>query len=634
MPNIGAEAYRLSFFSGLKPDPVLTVSEWADAFRMLPQEASAEPGRWRTDRTPYLREIMDCLSATSPVSRVVFMKGAQVGGTEAGNNWLGYVIDHAPAPFMVVQANIELAKKTSKLRIDPLIASTPQLRAKVADARSRDSSNTILQKDFPGGVLILTGANSPVGLRSTAARYLFLDEVDAYPGDVGGEGDPVGLAEARTRTFARRKILEVSTPTIEGRSRIARSFDKSDQRYYHVPCPDCGHKQRLRWSGVKKHTVEGRDGRKDLVAEYACEACGVLIPEHKKTWMLAHGEWVASKPGARRRGYHLNSLYSPVGWFSWRDAVEKWEEAQENPDELKVFVNTVLGETWKDSVEVPKWEALYNRREHYPMREVQTGGLILTAGADVQKDRIEVEVVAWGRNLESWSVDYQVFPGDTAGELVWQNLALLLQQTFTHVSGVPLRIGMLAVDSGYNTQHVYNWVRQQPPDRVLAVKGRDTLQVVAGSPQISDVNWNGRKIARGVRVWPVGVSQIKSELYGWLRQEKPTDESKGFPPGYCHFPEYPEDYFKQMTGEQLVVRMVRGNFRRYEWEKTRERNEALDARVYARAAAFVLGVDRYTPEQWASLEQVLGISGPKDGSSHEPMTRRIKRDYFDRWRTP
>ncbi|MGH8573986.1 MAG: phage terminase large subunit family protein, partial [Gammaproteobacteria bacterium] len=302
----GAQDIERAWREGLTPDPLLTVSEWADRHRMLSTKASAEPGRWRTHRTPYLQAIMDCLSPTSPVERVVFMKGGQVGGTECGNNWIGYVIHHAPGPMMAVSPTVEMAKRNSKQRVDPLIEESPVLRELIAPHRSRDSGNTILAKEFRGGVLVMTGANSAVGLRSMPVRYLFLDEVDGYPGDVEGEGDALSLACARTRTFARRKIFIVSTPTITGVSSIEREFEASDQRRYFVPCPQCGHRQwlrfeQLRWTRGKPET-----------ASYVCESCSAEIGEHHKTWMLEHGEWRAMAPenAGKTAGFHLSSLYS------------------------------------------------------------------------------------------------------------------------------------------------------------------------------------------------------------------------------------------------------------------------------------------------------------------------------------
>ena len=318
----GWDVIERAWREGLTPDPLLTVSEWADRHRVLSSKASSEPGRWRTSRTPYLKAIMDCLSPTSPVERVVFMKGAQVGATETGSNWIGYVIHHAPGPMMAVWPTVEMAKRNSKQRIDPLIEESPVLCELIAPARSRDSGNTILAKEFRGGVLVMTGANSAVGLRSMPVRYLFLDEVDAYPLDVEGEGDAISLAEARTRTFARRKIFIVSTPTIAGASAIEREYEASDQRRYFVPCPHCSHRQWLRFEQLR-----WEKGRPETAA-YVCESCETAIAEHHKTWMLEHGEWRATAEGSgKTAGFHLSSLYSPLGWRAWREIAAAWEAA-------------------------------------------------------------------------------------------------------------------------------------------------------------------------------------------------------------------------------------------------------------------------------------------------------------------
>jgi phage terminase large subunit GpA-like protein len=603
-----AKVYTGSFWDGLRPDPLLTVSEWADAHRMLSSKASAEPGRWRTARTPYLREIMDALSPTSPVERVVFMKGSQVGGTEAGQNWIGYVIAHRPGPMMMVQPTVDIAKRVSRQRLDPLIQESPILSCKVKPARERDSGNTLLMKEFQGGVLMLAGANSAAGLRSMPIRDLFCDEVDAYPGDVEGEGDPVELAIKRTATFARRKQLLVSTPTINGRSRIETAFEDSDRRYYQVPCPHCMHKQVIRWPNLKW------DKSHPETAALACVDCGALIPEHHKEWMLENGEWVPENPDHRIRGYHLSALYSPLGWFSWADAVRQFEASKGRPDQLRVFVNTVLGETWAEQGEAPEWEKLYLRREPYERNRIPRGGLFLTAGVDVQVDRLEVEVVAWGRAHESWSVDYRVIPGDTAGDAPWDILSGMLNEQWLAIPGeneepISLPLKMLAVDTGFNTQRAYAWVRTQPSDRVIAVKGQDGLASIIGHPRAMDINYAGKRIARGVKLWPVGVDLIKSEVYGRLRLE-PSVNPDERPFGWCHFPEYSEDYFKMLTAEQKVARIVRG-YRKFQWEKTRERNEALDCRVYARAAAAVVGIDRFTDDHWDYLATSLPLPTPR-----------------------
>ena len=601
--------YHMSFNTGLRPDPLLKVSEWADGFRMLSQTASSEPGRWRTERTPYLKEIMDALSPSSPVEKVIFMKGAQIGGTEAGNNWIGYIIDQAPGPMLVVQPTVEMGKRWSKGRLAPLIDDTPALRDKVKDPRSRDSGNTVQSKEFTGGIVVVTGANSAVGLRSMPVRYLFLDEIDAYPGDADGEGDPVSLAIQRTATFARRKILLVSTPTIQGLSRIEREFEASDQRYYWVPCPHCHTFQILKWPQVQWDD-------EPLNAHYVCIECKEKIQYHQKTWMLANGQWRASsESNGKIAGFHISSLYSPVGWLSWGQAAQNFLHAKENEQLLKVWINTTLGETWVDKGEAPDWQRLFERKENYAIGTVPYGGLVLTAGVDVQKDRIEVEIVAWGQKRESWSVDYQVFEGDPGKASTWQHLSALMGTLFPSEDGLERPISMIAVDAGYATQEVYGWIRTQPPGRVMAVKGIDKALVPVGAPSRVDVTILGQKLRRGAKLWPVGVSVLKSELYHVLKLSQ-TDE--GFPVGYCHFPAYGPEYFKQLTAEQLVTKISKGYPKR-EWQKIRERNEALDCRVYARAAAIAIGADRWNENKWKSLMGYKKSPNPEYNPPREPM---------------
>jgi len=504
----GSDAIRAAWLGGLAPDPAQTVSRWADRHRILSSRGASEAGPYRTARTPYLREIMDALSPMHPARRVVFMKAAQVGATEAGNNWIGYVMHRAPGPFLAVQPTTDLAKRLSQQRIEPLIEDSSALRALVAPARSRDSGNTLLAKRFPGGQFVLTGANSAVGLRSMPVRWLFLDEVDGYPGDVDGEGDPVGLAEARTISFGHRaKIFVVSTPTVRGASRIEREFEASDQRRYHVPCPHCGHLQwlqfeRLRWP-------KGRPAE----ARYHCEGCERPIEERHKPWFMAEANgarWIATAPPdvaaaaaeAGTVGYHISGLYSPLGMLSWPRIARAWEAAQGNDAALKTVKNTILGEVWQESGEAPDWERLYERRERWELGTAPAGALFLTAGADVQRDRIEVDVWGWGRGLQSWLVDHIVLEGDTAGAEVWAALTALLDRTWPHASGRRMGLARLAVDTGdgLTTQAVYAWARRQGRDRVMAVKGRggfDRASPVDG-PSWVDITEGGRKIRRGL----------------------------------------------------------------------------------------------------------------------------------------
>ena len=633
----GADAVLDAWGSGITPDPALTVSEWADRERFLSPRASAEPGRYRTDRTPYMRAIMDALSPTNATRRIVFMKAAQVGATEAGNNWIGYVIHHAPGPMLAVQPTVELAKRFSRQRIDPLIAESPALRERVKPQRSRDAGNTMLSKEFPAGLLVITGANSAVGLRSMPARYLFLDEVDAYPPSADDEGDPVALAEARTRTFSwRSKVFLTSTPTIHGVSRIEREFEASDQRRFFVACPHCGHRQwlrfeRLRWDKGEPNT-----------AHYACEACDGAIAEHQKTAMMEGGEWRPTRPESTSGtiGYHLSGLYSPVGWLSWADIARMWEAAQASDEAKRSFKNGVLGETWIETGEAPDWQRLYERRGAHRFGMVPSGGLFLTAGADLQKDRIEVSVWAWGRGLTSWLVDHVVIPGGPDSADAWAAVTELLNRTWPHAHGPRLRIVRLAVDTGFETAAVYAWARVQGAAQVAAIKGVDGFNRVSPvtGPTFVDATEGGRKIRRGARLWTVAVSTFKSETYRFLRLSRPTDEERAEgvvdPPGAIHLPHGVDaEWVKQLVAEHLITVTTKRGFQKLEWQKMRERNEALDCRVYARAAAWIVGADRWTEEKWRDLEDQIGPSQGDDAAEidHEagllarPPARSAKR---------
>lgn len=574
---------------------MLSVSEWADKHRFLSSTASSEPGVWRTNRTPYLREILDKLSANDPTQKVVVMKGAQLGFTEAGCNWIGYVIDAAPGPMLAVMPTDETVKRNSKMRIAPMIEASPRLRDKIASPRSRDGDNNTNQKSFPGGVLVLTGANSAVGLRSMPVRYLFLDEVDAYPQDLDGEGSPIDLARARTRTFARRKEYLVSTPLVQGSSAIEREFEGTDQRYFHVPCPHCGTLQVLVWDQMR--WTEGEPE----TARYECEHCHDMIEERYKPAMLEAGHWMAHAPenaNPRAAGYHINSLYSPYGWYSWADAVREYEDAQKDINKLKAFTNTVLGLTWEEKGEAPEWEMLFNRRETYPMNKPPQEVVLLTAGVDVQKDRLEVEVVGWGKGRRSWSIDYRVLVGDTSDRAVWDQLAKVLGELWEREDGVLLPLARMCIDSGYNTSHVYDFCNRFDPTRVVPTKGQDKQPVMVSTPRAVHRQRDGKPI-KSLGLYNVGVSIIKSELYGFLKLHK--GEEGEAPEGYCHFPQYGPAYFKGLTAEKLQKRIVKG-YAVFEWHKHFERNEPLDCRVYARAAASLIGIDRWEDHHYEAYQ--------------------------------
>jgi phage terminase large subunit GpA-like protein len=611
MPSIP----RLIAYVG--PDEAVALSRWSDTYRVLTSRSAAEPGPYRTSRTPYLRAIMDDLGVDSPVQRIIFKKPAQIGGSEVGNCWIGYIVDQAPGPMLLVQPTVDLAKRYSRQRIDPLFDESERLRSKVRPARSRDSGNTMLLKEFLGGVLVITGANSAVGLRSMPVRYLFLDEVDAYPGDVEGEGDPVSLAEARARTFSfRAKRFLCSTPLVKGASRISREYEASDQRKYFVPCPLCGVAQvlefsRLRWQPGRPETVQ-----------YQCAHCEGSFAEYHKTAMLALGQWrptavLATDPLVH--GYHISALYSPIGWLSWAEIARQWESAATDADARKTFVNTVLGEEWEEEADaVPDWQRLYERREGWPYGIVPQRGLFLTAGADVQVDRIEIDVWAWGRRLESWLVEHIILNGDPGRPEVWASLTELLGRTWEHATGARLALQRLAIDTGFSTQSVYLWARSQDRATVLPVRGigtYDRLVPVSGPTKV-EVLENGKRLRRGLNLWTVSVSFFKKEFYKHLGLPKPTDEQLAggftFPAGYVHLPEVVSDeWIKQLVAEQqVIIRSRRGFNARTEWRQLRPRNEALDCRTYARAAVWLAGADRWSDNRWHSLEEQLGLDAP------------------------
>jgi len=605
----------------LRPEPMLTVSAWADEFRKLSSKESSEPGSWRTSRTPYLRAIMDALSARSPVEEVIFLAGSQVGKTECGNNWIGYVIARAPGPMLAVSPTLDMAKRFSRQRVDTMIETTPVLRGQVAERRERDGGNTRLWKDFAGGALVLTGANSAVGLRSVPVRYVFLDEVDAYPPSAGDEGDPILLARRRTATFQRRKLFLCSTPKRAGTSRIVRAFDGCEAAFrFDVACPHCGQFQELVWDRMRWPPLADGAAIPDVIPDtrYCCVACEALIAEHEKTRMLAAGRWTALwNRGTKSVGFRLSALYSPVGWFSWGEAAAMHEKAKHNPEMAQVFQNTVLGLPYVEEHDAPDWHRLYERREPYALGIVPAGVRFLTAGVDVQRRRLEVEVVGWGRGKQSWSIAYEVIEADTATDEPWDALEALLMRDWPCVGDGALPIWLMAVDSGAYSQVVYKWVRRfsQPwvgpagikiirPRSVAAIKGRDWWDGIVITPRRSDAT--DRR--RSVKVFQVGTSAAKTELYQWLRLDAPTD-GKAYPPGYCHHPEYTEDYFRQLTSERMVLHTTHQGFQVLRWEKDPgAHNEALDARVYARWAASACrldAIDAAGDREWKRIELAL-----------------------------
>jgi phage terminase large subunit GpA-like protein len=617
-----APAIMAALRAGLRPDPPVTVSEWADKHRVLSARTANWNGRWRTARVPYLREPFDLLSATSPVQRVVIQKASQMGFTESAVNWLGYTIHHAPGPFLFVEPTVEVGKRLSRQKIDVAIQSSETLRRLVAAPRSRDATNTVLLKEFPGGLLVITGANSAAGLCYTACRYAVLDDIDRFPLNVEGEGNPLALVAARSRTFgARRKELLMSSPTVTGYSAIEREFQTTDQRRYFVPCPACDTYQVLElvnliWEPGRPKTVR-----------YRCSACGHLMREAAKTRMLARGEWRATAPQTDPGvvGFHISALYCPIGWLSWAEIAAEAEKASRDPEQAQAFANTILGESYRQRGETPDWRRLRDRQTADPVGVVPRGVLFLTAGVDVQQDRLEVSVWGWGRGRRSWLVDHRILEGNVMREEVWQALSDLVAQTWPAGPDGTLAMALarVGVDTGFATPQVHAWARRQPAGRLVLVRGGGPSVALVSLPRLVEAVESGRTTKRrrryGLRVWAVDTHAIKLETYGWLYLE-PPDDRVSFPAGWIALPAVGDEFCRQLVAEHLVSKIVKGREVR-EWVRV-HRNEALDCRVYARAAAHLVGLDRFTEADWrtleGSLERASGAPPPTSSAADPP----------------
>jgi phage terminase large subunit GpA-like protein len=579
----GLAALELAIATGLQqftPPPVLSLSAWADEFAILSREDSAQPGKFQTSSAEYQRGAMDAI--TDPAIENIILKWAsQTGKTRIQMNAIGYYSHHDPSPIMMIQFSLEEAEKFSKNRVAKMIRDTPVLRKLFKDPRARDSGNTLLNKEFPGGVLTLAGANSPAGLASKPIRILMPDEVDRYPASAGTEGDPVALAKKRTTTFWNRKNIEASTPGIKGLSRIDKDFENSDKRYFFVPCPHCAEMQVLVWDRLK-WLKDAKNRPLPQTGFYVC-VNGCEIQEGEKYDMVRQGKWRATAVSAdgKTAGFHLNALYSP--WTTWQELISEWLEAQgpQNTELLKTFVNTRLAETWELRGVGAEQSELEKRKEAYnddPDKDlIPAGALILTVGADVQGDRIEATLMAWGLNDESWAIDHKIFRGDPAKQGVWDELDAYLLQTWQHQSGVQMRVVAVMVDSGgHHTKQVYAFTRKRELRKVYSIKGVAGI----GRPLVGRPNRVGKE---KTLLFTVGVDTAKELLYSRLRNAEPG-------PGYCHYPAKPcfdAEYFKQLTSEHMVTRTVE-NQTKIEWKKKYERNEPLDCRVYAMAALELL----------------------------------------------
>lgn len=609
---------------GLRPEPRMSVTEWADNHRYLSSVSSYESGLYRSGRTPYLRKIMEVLSPHHPCRKIIFMKASQVGGTEIGLNWIGAIICTAPGGILMVSPTDSNAKRNSKIRIEPMIKATPMLRSRINSVKLREGGNTVLQKDFPGGFLVLTGSNSTADLKSLPVRYILLDEVDEYPFNLDGQGSIIGLAEARQRNFPNSKLYMNSTPRLESNSIIAREFEKTDQNYYYVYCENCGLLQKLEFTQLVY-----QDKTTFYDTAYQCTGCPRIIEEHFKPELLEKGDWQPDCPGNIRMdtmGFHINALYSP--WYPWRRIVEDFHIAQKDETQAPVFDNTILGVTHKQKGERPEYMAVFNKRvSFYKPNKPPLEVCFITAGADVQGDRIEVEIVGWAKGKRSYSLDYRIFRGDTSrtNDPCWTQLSALVTETWVRPDELVLPMRLLCVDSGHNQSAVYDFCRRFDMSKVIPIKGGPPTQsVIVGSPRLVDYTKDGKKVGQ-VRSWNVGVSLLKSELYGRLRLEPEIlpDNKIAYPPGYCFFPQEGHysgsEYFQGLCGEELQAIKSNGAIK-YVWVKKEKFNEALDCRNYARAAFTILQADRFEDHHYDAMA----------GQSAVKKTVKKKRDDGER----
>lgn len=501
------------------------------------------------------------------VREIWVMKAAQIGWTEILNNVIGYHIDQDPAPILLVQPTLEMAEAWSKDRLAPMIRDTPALRGKIADAKARDSGNTLLHKTFTGGHLTIAGANSPAGLASRPIRVVLFDEVDRFPASAGTEGDPLALGRKRTTTFWNRRMLAGSTPTIKGSSRIEAGFEHSDQRYYFVPCPHCEEMQRLVWANIR--WPDGRPGE----ACYVCAHCGAEIYEAQKHDMLAAGEWRALKESRGIAGFHISEIYSP--WSTWAELVASFLEAKRLPETLQTWTNTAMGETWADQGETIEAAGLASRRESYSDDSLPPGVLLVTMGTDVQDDRLESTIWGWGAEEEAWRIAHVVLRGDPGAESLWREHDELLRRKFPTDDGRTLGIESCCVDSGgHYTENVYKYCARRKRLRVWAIKG------VGGQGRLVWPKRPGRGKKIAVDLWLIGVDTVKDLLYG--RVKKVLEPG----PGYLHFDESTEpEWLDQFTSETVVYKISMGRrVRMWRPRATGVRQEALDCTVYAYAA--------------------------------------------------
>jgi phage terminase large subunit GpA-like protein len=658
------ERMTLRALAAWRPPPKLTLSEWADEHARLSEESSAEGGKWHT--LPYQRGIMDAITDPETVE-VWLIKSARVGWTKICNHTIGYHLHQDPCPILLVQPTLDDAEGYSKEEIAPMLRDTPALSdLTYSESKSKDSNNTLLHKIFKGGgVLSLAGANSPRGFRRISRRVVIFDEVDGYPPSAGAEGDQLKLGIKRTEYYWNRKILGGSTPTIRDLSRIEQKFKDGTQERFYVACPHCDHPQVLEWGGKDTpHGIKWPDGEPER-AHYVCAGGGCIIQHDEKFAMMEDAErrqaagesgigWVAHAPFRNgRRSFHINALYSYSPNAGWGLIAQEFLEAKDNPETLKTFVNTVLGETWEENYSAKlRGESLEERAEDYPLLTVPRGGLLLTGAVDVQDNRIEVAVWAYGEQEESWLVNYAQLFGDPETRELWEQVDSVIDMPYRHQDGADMRVRAVCADTGgHHTHATYVWVnnrarrrkRDQHLPHVVAIKGSSLpgRPAISGKSTKQDIHHRGQVIVKGADLFMVGTDTIKTVVYRRLMR----DGADGKPVA-MHWPKgLPVDFFRQLTAERQLTKYSKTGFTVRVWvKKAGERNEALDLTVYSYAALqwFYSRVNRAT--LWTQLKKLVTPPANADPRPAEPekapvsvvprkqVLRRPRRGWIGGWR--
>lgn len=617
-PSADALVLR-AWAEGIRPDPVVASKDWI-ARNLVVADGPRAGQLFDFSLTPYMPGILDALDDES-VNVVVCRKSAQVAFTTLAIGWVCANIDTAPAVDMLVQPTIASAQDFNRKKLQPVIEASPRLRKKVRRQVSRSSEgSTALVKTYPGGSLTLTGANSAADLRSKSTKRQVRDEVDEYPLDLDGQGDPEEMMDARLISFhatGEWKVLKGSTPTIKGASRIDTAYEASDQRKWHVRCPHCDTEQVLEFGDKASKFGLKFNTEYPYQAHYICRANGCVIEHHEKAAMVRGGRWVALSPGPGRvPGFHVDALISLL--TTWDAMAEAFLRAKDDPQRLKGFVNLWLGQSWEERGEAPDWEVLMLRREDFAPGSIPPGGLMFTGGADVQMNGIYYEIVAWGADKQSWSIDAGYLVGDTADirNPVWTKLAQVMDQDYADAYGRRWKADLFGVDSGFNTNVVYEFCSRHP--RARATKGVDgwSKPAIATAPSKQQIAVNGKR--KGVMLWPIGTWPLKAELYANLRKEGLKDGAEAAPPGYCHFSVqvHHEAYFRQLTAEHLVQEERAGRLL-HRWHDGGRPNHWLDCRIIARAMAELLKISTMTAAQWA---EVIVARGPIEVAQRDMFT--------------